>query len=368
MFREALEKAGFNDGQIATALSVFLGEKKNASQYPEIYYCRHMIAGLAGYENETIYVGLDAIRKMCPTFQGKPVYVFHVEQVDLENIKMEAHGYVVDTFYNELDGWFWSKFIVVDDAAHKAIKDGWAVSNAYIPTEFNKGGTLNNCPYDREIMDGQFTHLAIVPNPRYESACVMSPDEYKKYCAEKKSQQELLNSKEPKKGNTMFKLFKNEKKEVSEIDAETMIEIKNDDGTTSEVSVQSMIDAVQNAKKNEDEKKEEKMNMDSEIKVGNESMTVKELANRYQKLSAKNNECEDDEKKNESEDEDEKKNESEDEDEKKNEGDEDEKKNSKSDKDKKNFEQLKNAGKNGQVVNAIETQGMQVARGNQRYG
>ena len=37
----------------------------------------------------------------------------------------------------------------------------------------NAGGTENNIPYDIEFLDGIFTHLAIVDNPRYERANIV---------------------------------------------------------------------------------------------------------------------------------------------------------------------------------------------------
>lgn len=37
----------------------------------------------------------------------------------------------------------------------------------------DSGGTENNIPYDIEFLDGVFTHLAIVDNPRYERANIV---------------------------------------------------------------------------------------------------------------------------------------------------------------------------------------------------
>lgn len=361
----------FSEGVVNAVMSALSlnGQKKNATKYPDIYYARHMRIGLAGYEQETILVDHDCMISMMPSFQGKPVYVLHVDEVDLENIQAQADGYVVETFYNQLDGWVWSKIIIVSDEGHKKIADGWSVSNAYIPTKWGKGGTFNNCPYDREIMGGEYTHLAIVPNPRYESACVMSQEEYKSYCSDKREyENQLLNSKEQKKGSVM-KFWKNEKKEVSEVDADTMVTITNDDGTTQDVKVQDMISAVQNAA---DEEKQ-KANMDEMIKVGNEEMTIKELSNRYQKLSSKKNE-DDEEKSNESDDDeksnedDEKCNESDKDDEKENESDDkkDEKKNS-VEKDKKNFDQLKNAGGDESGASTHMMRSDRIALGKERY-
>ena len=79
-------------------------ELANDKQYPKVFYARHMEPGLAKYEDETIYVSGNAIKNMAPSFAGKPVYVHHVNTVNLDNLKYEAHGYVVDTFYNERNG------------------------------------------------------------------------------------------------------------------------------------------------------------------------------------------------------------------------------------------------------------------------
>lgn len=306
-------------------------EKKNAKVHPEVFYCKHMYAGLAGYENETILVDLDCMKKLAKSFGGKPVYVFH-QDVDLETIE-KADGWVSDCWYNELDGWLWAKFVAVTDAAREAIKEGWSVSNAYVPTEWGAGGTYTNIQYDRKIVDGQFTHLALVPNPRYEAAAIMGADEYDAYMAELKAQKEMKNSKEKK---LMF--FKRKKEAVTALDgdlSEVMLELKNG----KEVSVQEMIEAVENAAKKNEAEKEEKLNMDMEIEVGEDKMPLKELINKYMNMCKENSEDESEKENAEDEEDAEKENEADKEEaEKENEADkEDEKTNSKY------FEELKNA-------------------------
>jgi len=205
--------------------------------------------------------------------------------------------------------------------------------------------------------------LAIVPNPRYEHAQIFTPDEYKVYQDEKNQQfNELKNSKTEGTKGIIMKFFKTKKEEVSKVDADCFVEIKNDDGSISEVLVGDMVKAIQNAKE-EDEK--EAMNMDDEVSVGEEKMPLKELINKYQALCAeeeKENESEEDEKENESE-EDEKENESEaDEDEKENEDEckkDDEKQN--------HFEELKNAEKLSYGKMAVDLGMDKLARGKERY-
>jgi hypothetical protein len=264
---------------------------QNASQKPQVFYCRHMQIGVAAYENETILVEIDAMKRMMPSFMGCPLYVFHVDDIDFENLQETADGYVTDCFYNEKDGWVWAKFVAVSDAAHVAINSGWSVSNAYIPLEWGSGGTWHNVEFNRKIVNGEFTHLAIVPNPRYEDARIYTPEQFKQYQETLTNELNVLhNSKEETKTEVkkMFKLFKNTKQEVSTVDEDTMIELQNGESIT----VAQMIEAVANAKKNEVEEEKEKMNMDAEIEVGDEKMPLKELVNRYSNMCKKNAEME----------------------------------------------------------------------------
>ena len=355
-------------------------ELANASQFPKFYFARHFHSGLCGYDEDTILVDTAVMKKMMPSFNGKPVYVLHdgrsmeerTEDID------SADGYVVETFYNECDGWVWSKIMVKTDAGIQRIEvDGWAVSNAYSPTAWGSAGTKHNCDYDRELLGAEFTHLAIVDNPRYEDACVMTPEAFKIYQETQREQlNELTNSKE-KKGFKMNFFTKTKVKE-SEISADTIVEIQNGKGTI-EVTIEEMANALVAQKAAEKEKK------NAMIKVGDESISVKELSKRYTELMNKKN-SDEDEKENEDEDEDERDNEdeddeksnqddedrdneddekeNEDDDEKENEG-EDEKSNSKK---KNHFKELKNANRKKQGVRRFDTPQNKLQRGQSRYG
>lgn len=267
-------------------------QKQNAKEMPRVFYSRHMVGGVAGYQDENILVSTDTIKKMSKSFEGKPVYVGH-QDVNLENIQVEADGYVSDSFYNELDGWFWTKFVIVSDAGQEAIQKGWSVSNAYIPTEIAGGGTFLNMPFNREIVGGEFTHLAIVSNPRYEEACIMNVDEFKTYNSSKREQlNELKNSKEQTEESTkMFKFFKKTEISNSEEIAGAYITLENG----KEVSVADMIASLENAKKEEDEakakadEKENETDMETKIQVGESEMTLNELVSKYTTLSEKKN-------------------------------------------------------------------------------
>lgn len=358
-----------------TNLSQLLGVSKknalveNAAIKPQIFYCRHMEVGVAGYEDEVIYASLEAIKKMMPTFNGLPVYVHHVDDVNLETMREEADGYVSDCFYNELDGWVWAKFLVVSSEGIEAIAKGWSVSNAYMVHGWGSGGTWHNVDYQREMLDGEFTHLAIVPNPRYEDADIFSPDEFKLYQDGLTTQLKSLHNSKNGEKKTM-RLFKNKREEITSFDENAMLDL----GDGQEISLSEIKNAVEKSMEDEKKNEEEKMNMDSMIEVGDEKMPLKELVNRYKAMNKKSNE---DEKENES-DEDEKKNEydekeneseeKENEDEKENESEEDEKKNEEEEKQNaKNFESLKNA-HNNPITVKLDTNAAQIDRGTSRYG
>lgn len=183
----------------------------NASQKPKVYYARHFFPGVAEYKNERIHVDLPAMKRMCKSMEACPIYVGH-QEVDIANIQ-NADGIVSDNYINPHDGWMWSKFVVMSDAAHEAIAKGWKVSNAYEPLECSGAGTQHNVDYNRKILNAKFTHLAIVPNPRYEESQIFTPEEYRKYNDNLK-QSELQNS-VTKTGKSPMKFFNNKKTEVT---------------------------------------------------------------------------------------------------------------------------------------------------------
>lgn len=338
--------------------------KTNATDFPKFYFVRHMQAGLCGYEDETILVDNDAMRRLGETFNGKPVYIDH-RDVDLDTMKADAVGYVTDTWIDGNDGWLWSKIMVTDDEAHEVLANGWAVSNAYIPTEWGDGGLKHNLPYDRRVINGEFTHLALVDNPRYEDAKVYTPSQYE---ARNNQLMNSLASKptEEKKGFIM-KFFKNKKEEVSNASDADTLEYTNAKGETVEVAVSEMVNAIENAQKQE-----------RTVKVNGKEMKLSDVVKAYEALNAKKgkkNEDDEDEMENES-DEDEKENmsdeddyENESDEEMENEDDEDEKEAAKGKKNSKDhFKTLSNASKrNSFQPITIDTTAAKLARA-AKYG
>ncbi len=349
---------------------------ENAKDFPKIFYCRHMLPGIARYENrdsdekmqeEHILIDADAMKQSAASMVGKPVYVQH-QTVDLQNIH-EADGFVTDCFYNELDGWLWAKFLAVSDEAKTAILNNWSVSNAYMPVEWDGGGQHLNVDYDRKIRNYEFTHLAIVPNPRYEEAKIFSPDDYKAYQAKKRSElDELQNSNSNSKGHPMLKFFTKKTEELKNgipADADlSQIEIEVEGGVRKTLA--EIVNAVkkndedekdkeakEKAEKEAKENKKEAWNDDTEVCVGDKKMPMKDLMNKYNSMIKKNSEEEEKAKK-------EKENADKDEKEKK---EKEEKENAK------RMLELQNAHKRTAPAQAtIFTSSDKVKRGKERYG
>lgn len=156
-------------------------ELKNATGeagWPKVYKCRFIEPGLAHYEDidgqgaeETILVQMPALDKMAPTFPGKPVInLIHKDVTPGTVAAGQAEG-VVSRVWKE-DGWWWCEFVVWDDLAQRNCESGaYSVSCAYEPDPNIGGpGKHHNVDYQSEVLDGQYTHLAIVANPRYEGA------------------------------------------------------------------------------------------------------------------------------------------------------------------------------------------------------
>lgn len=133
-------------------------------------------AGLANYPNSfgVALIRKESFDKFINTLEGKPVIINH-QDVTKDNFKDVEVGTVCNVWYNPEDGWYWCDGVITDETAINLIKDkGWSVSCSYNITLANdEGGLENNVHYDIEFLDGVFTHLAIVNNPRYERANIV---------------------------------------------------------------------------------------------------------------------------------------------------------------------------------------------------
>lgn len=128
---------------------------------------------MAGYPGQfgNVLITKETLDKFVTTLIRKPVIINHLEEVK-EDDKV---GEVTNVWFNAEDGWYWCEGYIWDETAINLIKDkNWSVSCSYdVLLLDDDGGTENNIKYDQEFLNGVFTHLAIVENPRYERANIV---------------------------------------------------------------------------------------------------------------------------------------------------------------------------------------------------
>lgn len=148
-------------------------ENINAKDYASTYKGESvMYEGIATYKDESVFLSKNTLKKCMPNLKGCPVIIEHKLGIKPDNMEKYAVGYVTDCEYNNETGDFDCDFVTWNDEAKELLKNGYTLSTSYIPKKFGNGGTFINTPYDKEIKDLRFTHLAIVKNPRYEKVKV----------------------------------------------------------------------------------------------------------------------------------------------------------------------------------------------------
>ena len=232
-------------------MNIFNKLKNSISQYPKVFFARHIGEGVVSYKNtdggeDIFFIGNDTLKKMNASFTGKPVYIQH-QEVPLSQMKERAVGYVVESFYLPEDGKQWLKMLITDDEAFEVIQNGWKVSNAYNVKDLGAGGVWHNIPYKREILDGEYEHLALVADPRYEEAVIMTPEDFKSYKEAKKKEIDAMsldNSKKAvikksvennKERKTMFQFFTKKKVENMEGVALQDVEVQLENGSSMKI-------------------------------------------------------------------------------------------------------------------------------------
>jgi len=228
-----------------------------------------MRPGPCKYSDEMVYISPETLAKMASTAHGIPVVVDHI-MVDTGNVETVVVGRVADMHENGTV----IHFVVDDSEAVQHLQDGWGVSTCYRITESGSGGTFNAIPYDREVLDARYEHLAIVANPRYEMA--VDPVFYNSADAPS-----LQSTGEPSTiqqvfsigGNMFSKMFKRSREEVKLNDVEDYVFQKQDG---SEFSISGLI----------------KQNAEDEEKYNGLQKRFNELEEKYNALMKKNAEDE----------------------------------------------------------------------------
>jgi hypothetical protein len=169
-------------------------------------------AGQCEPTGEVVLVDNDALARMAKSFLGKPVIDKEHADVDGGTIaRGEGDGIVTRVWQDEKSGWWKCRYFVWDpETQHHCESAAYSVSCAYNPTEVDSdGGTYHNMDYQQKILNGEYTHLAVVTNPRYEGARI-----------------QLVNSKDGKGGNMAgWKFWETRKNAVSLDPAKTMVTV-----------------------------------------------------------------------------------------------------------------------------------------------
>lgn len=267
----------------------------------KVYYGLHCYPGAAEYrepgkEMFRVFLNEDTLRSMDASFQGKPVFVLHVNDVeqDLETLRGEADGWVIRSFYNAADGKHWCQFIAVTERAIRAIEEqGMKLSNAYILRDASGGGQWNGIDFQKQVTAAEYEHLAIVPNPRYEESIILTPDEFKTYNEEKTSELNRLTNEKESPVLHIFKKNKLENDKSKELEGLVVVLPK----TNIEIGLLSLINAMDEHKEKEmkDAKEPPMCNGDHHVMVGDEKMTVNELLVKHKAMCDEMNSMKNDE-------------------------------------------------------------------------
>lgn len=166
------EKTSSNEYKTVSNAIITLGDTDDSGKGRH-FESRFIQPGLAGYPGQfgNALIKKENLDKFVHTLRNKPVTINHKDNIGDD----DKVGEVLNVWYNPEDGWYWCDGIITDETAINLINDkNWSVSCSYDFTKYDdEGGTENNIPYDIEFLDGEFNHLAIVDNPRYEGANIV---------------------------------------------------------------------------------------------------------------------------------------------------------------------------------------------------
>ncbi len=278
-----------DDGTEVEVPGQWEGRVQNASKRPEIFYAMHFSEGVAEYRERgqtpyRVLINEGVAKQMDATFPGCPVVVLHTdEELDdiLPKIMEVADGFVVESFFNQADGKHWAKILAITDKAHDAIRKGWAVSNCYKIMDKDVGGMWHGVDFQNEVKRGRYEHLAIVPNPRYESK-ILTPEQFKAYNQQKELElQRLANSHNEGEVSMKFNFFRKQKVEKLENAADLEGLTVTLPLSKKEMTVGDALNALDKI-----ENMQGYCNMDHMVKIGDEEMSVNDLVGKYSKMNA----------------------------------------------------------------------------------
>lgn len=247
---------------------------------PKRYRTKFIEPGLADYTAEgfgIVLVSKDTLDRMLPSFVGKPVFLEHQDvspEEAFQNNGDSADGVVSDVGYDEDSGWYYADMMIWNDETQRKIdSEGYTVSCAYdVGDADGTGGKYHNIDFNQSVLDGEYTHMAIVNNPRYEGATI------------------LRNSKGAKPMAKIFK-FLGKKEEIKNQEPEEKKpeeEIVNADsamvdlGDGEQVPLSDLVAAY----KETSAESETVMNAEDEVDVDGEKVKVGDMINAYRNKCA----------------------------------------------------------------------------------
>lgn len=134
--------------------------------------------GVVQYEDiGIVMVDKPTLDKMAATFIGKPVFgKTHKDTTANDFSQGKADGIVTDCFWDGDKGKYAVRALIWDDDTISDIgRRNYLPSCAYDVRRWRgSDGKHNNVPYVDEVLDGEYTHMAIVPNPRYERVSIIA--------------------------------------------------------------------------------------------------------------------------------------------------------------------------------------------------
>jgi len=237
-----------------------------------------MRKGLCAYPDEVILLGQDVLTQMSKTAHGIPVVIEHpgvpIDEESIESIGI--HGRVSSMDYDaERDEWF-ANFVVDTKEAVELLQSGYGVSTAWYGEKYGHGGTMNNVPYDKELMGAVYEHLAIVQSPRYEMAMnpifMNSKDNSCKVesnmCTIEDKQSDPAGGKQMK-----FSLWRNKRDEIKVNEGdEVMVNVGGE-----EKKLNELIEEYKKSKEEPAKKASKVLTEEDMVDIDGVSMSVKEL-------------------------------------------------------------------------------------------
>lgn len=249
----------------------------NQSGWPLSMKCSFIEPGIVRYGDVgDVYVTKAVLDKMANSFVGKPVINEDHRDVSPSDFeKGTAQGIVNSIWFDSNDAMYHAAYQVWDQGTLKNIKSGYKVSCAYKVTRWGNGGVHNNVPYEREVLDGEYTHLAIVANPRYEGV-------------------RIYNAKGAKTMTLKWlqKIFKDGKEMENAVEIESSKSVVSIEGK--DVSMDDLVNAFNESEAKKKADLENRAPTDADmIDIGNgKKVTVGDLKKSYQAKNAAEKEAE----------------------------------------------------------------------------